>query len=68
MIITPHVGVRQRPAYKNQVRSCQVCTGYGNEFNWNVIIKYCAKQVIDLPSEKLKEKGVTPKSVFWIEF
>jgi hypothetical protein len=32
-------------------------------FNLNVRIKYCAKQVIDLPYEILKKKGVTFKLI-----
>jgi len=33
-------------------------------FNLNVRIKYCAKQVIDLPSENLKKKGETFKLIY----
>jgi hypothetical protein len=68
MFITPHVGVRQRPTYQNQIESNQVCKDYGSKFSWNIRIKYCTKQVIDLPPEKMKKNFVTCKSVFWIEF
>jgi hypothetical protein len=64
MFITLHIGVRQRPAYHSQVGSIQVCADYASEFNWNVRIKYCAKQVIDLPSENLKKKGANFKLIY----
>jgi hypothetical protein len=53
MLMTLYVEVCQRLAYKNQVRSSQVYRDYGSQFNCNVRIKYPAKLVIDLASEKL---------------